>query len=949
MTSDKQLFQNFSDFRGLDVRSSDLNRPLNFAKEVLNFVIEKSFALGGEKGFKSFAAIEDKQIAGLHTYKFKDPTTGDEGEELLCIRSGADVISAFYSESGFCRLKEESFSITYSGSGTWGYEFLLDEDGTYHFKLYEDSVEVLDYSVGTGFEDDAMGRISLGDLEAQIDAVSGFAATSDATVDALVAATFPLVAVDGLSPSSVAFSVYRWETIPVGLTSPLIVGGYVNAYLEALKSGRKVQPPTFLNKNNCCYIALSGHFFLLKYDGAQVYRAGVRGFIDVDDVSIAAGTATGTPLVGSYRYYIRPGYRDAKGSFFYGRGFKSDVLTTAGGEAPFLGSFFQTRDARVFLGWSNANAASTNTVTFAAGWPFADEQELEDDGELSVRVGDVLFLTTGSIFQNGIPRRVSAINRAAGSITFEGDPFALTLNTSSVYWWGRAGFSGAGGSFHTSGVASSTLTGVPYGVAVGQWLLIPGQDKKWYQVTSVGAFSLTIDGLVNIATLSPVFCSSQFFQIYRTEDEGLEKFYLVDEVNDDIYEDNIADANLGEELILFLEESDYLRDNPESICEHQDIIITAGGTQRQGRLFFEDILSLEAFPLATNFYDVKSQDSGGITALWSDSFDQLAVFKDTAYYSVTGNFTDEIPLLQITKNTENDVGISSQASLLKIRGINIGIGPLGPVAFRAGEIDYEFTKQLDSEFLNNLTANLIPEEQKLRTERAIAVNDSFKQQAYFFVPAINVRDGKFCEANEYSKIFVYDYSERAWMRRGFETDLGEDFLSSMNWPNAGMALYQDRLFFASSGWDASLDGFTSALSRRKDGEVLPIGITDYRQDYADQHIAIDYRYKTQWLWLDTPSTDKLFHWLFIYSFPSADFVPFDLTVKTYLDFDEDTIIDNITLSFTSLTKFRSFKLNANKGKALLVEFSTNTILQKPTIIGYEVLPGDADLGLEGVR
>ena len=225
----------------------------------------------------------------------------------------------------------------------------------------------------------------------------------------------------------------------------------------------------------------------------------------------------------------------------------------------------------------------------------------------------------------------------------------------------------------------------------------------------------------------------------------------------------------------------------------------------------------------------------------------------------------------------------------------------------------------------------------------------------FFIPALTVSGDDHLGANDNSKLFVIDYSESAWTRRTFPSDLSVGSSGLVPYPflpTAGMVNYNDRMIFAGCAYDSTVGNsdhtdFNSYIFRRKEREVLPTGITDYRQDYSDQHAAINYEYKTQWFFLE-PLEKGLFHWLKVYSFPESDFVPFDLRVRTYIDWDEDTAIDDQTLSFTSTTKKRLLKLRATRAESLLIVFTTNTVLEKPTITGFQVVPGDVDGNLEGV-
>lgn len=954
MSSEKRAIQNFSNFRGLDVRSSDLTRPINAAKEAKNYIIEQDFSLGGEKGLHMFADYFDGEpIVGMHNYIYKDPDTGQEAQELLAL--GKELY----------RLASTTFNIQYSGSDLWGYDFLVDDtDGELRLRLWDDGAVVLDYNIGTGLEDDTTGTTKLSTLEAQIDAVTDFASVST-TADTIVAAAFPLKSeYDLTSSDNVLVTVYYWEEVEShGLgsidTTQGIFSPYVNDHDDI-----SLKPPHFLNKNNVCYIACDGRMPLMKYDGAAVYQAGSLGLI-AEDVEIA-GAANSPALVGSFRYYLRTVRKDAKSNFIYGAGYKTDVITTTSGQAPEIGVFESASTTlglehlgRVVIGSDSTTNTSTNTVTLGSA---IDDGDFEAYGHEKVQVGDIVYLL-GNCTPSVVERRITAVDRAAKQITFDGPAVTLSSAGATFVYWNNHRTLGGGYIDTNSAQASVSAisTSAISDVAEGMWLFFEN-EQEWFKVTDVSGSTVTIDGLVTTPSGSARIATNVALEVWRTEDEGTEKFYLSKTFSDlgSTNFDTTADADLGAELVFPAKEPDHLREFPSVIAQHQGVLVAAGGKTRAGRLVFEDFEFQEGFPAATNFYDVPSQDAGIITALWSDTYDQLAVFKDTAYYSVVGSFRDEIAILNTIANTENDLGVSCQSSLLRIRkGLNIGVGPLGFIAFSGGEVDYEFTKQLDSEFLSGNVGEVLSEASKLRTHRAIAVNDKFKNQAYFLIPAFDVDSSDSTVhqgANENSKMFILDYSERTWTRRAFPSDLSvgsSGLVAFPFYPTAGMVVYEDRLLMMSCAYDSTVGNgdhtdFNSYCWRRKEREVLPTGITDYRQDYADNHAAIEYDYKSQWHILE-PLEDGLFHWLKIYSIPETDFVPFDLQIRTYLDFDEDTVIDNSTISFTSSTKKHLFKLKANRGEAIMVRLTTNAVLEKPTITGFEVVLGDADGELEGVR
>lgn len=976
MAGNRSIEQHFANFVGLDVRSSDLTRPANAAKEVKNFEIEKNFTLGGSKGFKTscnrsgdLSTYPNNFICAIHNYKYRDIDTGEDKEEII----GIGQLNLF-------KLVEEAFTINYTGGGAyWGYEFLLDTDNNYHFKLYDESTEVLDYNAGTGLEDDTTTAKTLANLEAAIDAIADFTADCPTTLDGKIASIFPLSQSLNETGASATVQIQNWQIV---IDNSKAGAGTLNfPFVPYSKNHNKVdtQPPVFINKDNVCYICCGGKTPLYKYDGVNIVQAGVPEIIE-EDIEIEA-VANTPALVGSFRYYARVVRRDVKGNFIYGRGAKTDFITTASGEAPKVKlwgnsstnkGLISTSDSNfsqalqgIYLGATTSLSSDTNVITLFDPYDLNKEANLKYYGYDLLSVGDLLSFT--SSVGVTVPQSqfvITEIDRENNQIILDRD-ISIDATGNLRVFKDYTGLKPKYVKFNNTQSSVSTFdvsTHGDYSVKVGDVLYFKSEDN-WLTVTAVGASTVTVDGKVD--TTAGDWASDTIVEIYRTENEGVEKFYLSDRIPimevcspSSSYIDEVADADLTEEIIIPDKESDHLKIFPTAIAEHQGVTIATGGKRFPNRLFYEDVEFPESFPLATNFYDVPSKDAGSVTAIWSDTFDQLAVFKESAYYSVVGDFTEDIPFITTTANTENDIGISSQASIVKVRGLNIGVGALGLVAFKGGEVDYELTKQLDSEFLVTTVGDDISDNMKLRTNRAISVNDKLKQQAYFFIPAFNINGDTHEGANDSSKLYVLDYSENAWLRRSFPGDLSAGASGLIPYPflpTAGVVVYQDRLYFSSMAYDSTLsasnsyDDFHSFLFRRHEKAITTNSVSDYRYDYADQHKAIEYDYQSQWYYGDTPLLDKLFQYLKIYTFFTTDSVPFTLRVRTYLDWDLTTAIDDISLSVTSSTPAHLIKLQANRGQALMVRFTVNAIHTKPTITGYELLPAEIDLDTEGVR
>ena len=153
--------KNFNNTRGLDLRSSDLNRPSASASSMSNAIYRQTGAISKRPGFQKRALTN----AGAGSYKFIDVdiTTGIGTEVLL----GTD--------DNLNKVEAKTFSTTYSGSGVAYYDMYLHTDGKFYFDVYADNTRVLNQDVGTGLE---ASPVTVNTLVTNINALSDFTCTA---------------------------------------------------------------------------------------------------------------------------------------------------------------------------------------------------------------------------------------------------------------------------------------------------------------------------------------------------------------------------------------------------------------------------------------------------------------------------------------------------------------------------------------------------------------------------------------------------------------------------------------------------------------------------------------------------------------------------------------------------------------------------------------------------
>jgi hypothetical protein len=111
-----------------------------------------------------------------------------------------------------------------------------------------------------------------------------------------------------------------------------------------------------------------------------------------------------------------------------------------------------------------------------------------------------------------------------------------------------------------------------------------------------------------------------------------------------------------------------------------------------------------------------------------------------------------------------------------------------------------------------------------------------------------------------------------------------------------------------------------------------------KYDYADNTKPITYDLWTQWEALEEPAVDKIFDWIKLYCFDDNLFVPFVARVRTYINYNKTTTIDDFELNFSSSSVKELFKkLKATKCRVMSIRITTSAIHTKPTITGIETV------------
>lgn len=392
MAVDSQLYKSFTNFSGLDLRSSDLLRQKGAATAILNADFRDTGALNKRKGYKIRSRFDlgASGVAGNGLYSFDD----------INIDTGASTSQLLAVGKNLFRLDEETITITHSPSGaaevpTFSIK-LNESSNVMEFILYEDGNAVSTVGLGTGR---GAGDKIVSDLITDIGGVTRFSCSSATSSGNEKAAFIPTQTDVQFNSNTATFKVSYWTTVPVPASSTLVP--FTTHYGNM--SQADFENASFQELNNVCYIS-NGYDNLMKYDGNRVYRAGLpkATFSTVTDNAIAGDFDVGFECFYSVEYE----YTDAKGNVITGELGTYDHTVAADSTAINVNvntlsvtSHFNTDQGTVYL-----NQSGVNTINIDAGHAF--------------QVDDYVYLDDG-VSSSIVSRRITATT--ATSITIDGD------------------------------------------------------------------------------------------------------------------------------------------------------------------------------------------------------------------------------------------------------------------------------------------------------------------------------------------------------------------------------------------------------------------------------------------------------------------------------------------------------------------------------------------------
>lgn len=458
------------------------------------------------------------------------------------------------------------------------------------------------------------------------------------------------------------------------------------------------------------------------------------------------------------------------------------------------------------------------------------------------------------------------------------------------------------------------------------------------EVTAIGATSITIAGAAVTVADNAVISNNLRIGIYRNKTAigGIVTWYLVDEIPNNslaatqVYTDSKADAALG--LVLLEPLTD--REVPPKgkyISAFRNQMVVAGKLDEPNTFFWSDLESPEYFP-ALNRQDVNTTSGDTISGL-SPNNEVFAVFKKQSIFIVSGDIANgTIRTDQLT----SDIGCIAHASIKEIRGVLFFLSDVGPRKMIGGQVPVALGASLDNPLVSRIDPIFeqvsVSDSERWVMKRAVAENDRLKEKYLLFIPCESSDPSGDLYANEFSRVFAYDYSRDSWLE----------------WTN---------LNFRSGVIVAGLDLYW--LEKAYSSYAVDVRCLMYRRhrtgtefDNQDNTTATVFSYASQWEALGEPSVMKKFLNIRVFSLEDLENNQTDLTIKTEHNYIRDDTKSSFDISFGGggygVSSYgenpygdptegaAKHKLNSSRTRSLRVIFENEIDQQNVIISGWEL-------------
>lgn len=892
MAVDHRIIRNSENFRGIDKRTSDLKRTMEFATDIKNAAYRISGAINKRKGFKS-QAITSNGIYGATTFKKVNQTTGAIEDELIVVNNKLQKVT------------ENNLTFINNTENENIYFNIVAQNNEIKFNLLDAGTSLLSASLNTGLQN--LDK-PIATLKTDIESVGNSTIIWRKGVNDIILNRVP----SGsnyeykviITSSEVIANRYSDNVATNGVGMDIVFGNEeftmnVASNVGLVYSTGVVSPIPFLDAltwdtitNPSNHVAQWENALRGQADGSNNFPS-----FTIADNSALDGLKTATQSIKAALLDLTPSQALPTASQNTIVKFKT-IEDIAQGD---------TTITNIFTGFKSGDA---NSVLASQELENATFAQLNDVLYISNGIDDVMKYDGTRVYRAGLPN--------APAITSTVDAGSGTSKTANKFdYMFQYEFTDAVGNIITS-VKSATETYTSSGTN-DVTITLPAFPQTGFDFAS-GNIKIKVFRTKEYTAGNP---AGQFYHL-TTLDTAVN-----DSTSTYTILDNVADSAVND--LLAFDEPIKRHDPPPKgkyLAAFKNCLVISGQNTNVNNVQFSlpfnavsGEIGAEYFPDDDNATVVNSSFGDSITAI-APLRDLLYIFHKNSINVLAGDITapQGAPYTVDLLTKEGGVGCQSQSSIAEFRNQLIFLSETGFYIIDSSAALTELSDLIKPLFLDAT----------LKKKRAVSFNWTEENVLIMIIPKESVDTNNNIHTTNTSLVVAYDYFKNAWLQ----------------WDNldfsAGASLFNNQLFIMSRQ-----DSLSTLNAMNNTGTTF---------DYIDHTSPITFEYDTNWESLAEPTIPKKFLRLKVFSqdtdltFESPSF---DIDLKIQKDY-LPTDLGTIKLDFGALagggwgnSKWGEFpwgnvsgrgiktKLPTGKSKCIKLRFTNNTENENVLITNYE--------------
>lgn len=923
MAVDHKIVRHTGDFKGLDKRSSDIDRTIDYSTDMSNAMYRASGAIIKRKGFH-YLGSSDENSYGMITYKKVNTSTGSTEDELLMVNEKLNILkneplTITRPETSLVGSLLDLSSLDYSNNrsilyvndtSTEGLQSIGEYANPYYLSVettlpsLEDNTVVFINSETTFLRIQSSTQVEIPDPNNALAKIFvrryelvGESATLAASINNTGSHTGHTLSTKNgnvrISLYADGDSKFKFELLDLN-TDTLLVD-------KSLGDGSNSNDLTVYELNT----EINSKFSITStYSG--VVAAPPAAMLDITKYTISPGT--------SFEFKSRYWEAANDGTFSGNNHFPNYVLGSGSTNQSHL---------------ENSSFAIINNVVYISN---GFDHVMKYDGEQVYRAGlpcpGVTYASDGFSIDSGF---------GESSTNFTATDTVSDSGSDHIYYYGvRYSFTDAVGN-----IITSRLNYLEAIIASNN-----GIDNNDYFEVKVPRLT---DTNFCLKSTSSTPNPNLKIEIFRTAaNQGLAgPFYRIAQVqNEDtnasgggpantdttyfIHRDTQTDAAIENLQLAYILPGSKTHDLPPKgkyLSVFKNCLVVAGQPSNVNNVSYSTggseipgEIASEYFPDADNQVIVESPIDTAITAI-SPLRDLLYIFHENSIHVLAGDISDAngIPYTVDLLSREAGIGCISNSSIVEFNN---------KLMFLSDDGLYTIDASTAVDEISSIIRPLF-KEQSFTFKRAVATTWADKQLIIVNIPVETSTTYTYTDVSKTTTL-VYDYYRGAWLKWNTLDCTG------------GMDVFENSLYFNTrEGTESRLVSFNNSS-------------TEY--DFADHVNHIDFKYETNWESLGEPTIPKKFLRLKIYSFDNDETFEspkFDLVAslqKNFFESDLGSIKFNFgtAVSGWGLTEWGDFawgdatqsklksKLPTGKAACLKIRFLNENINENILLTKYEL-------------